>query len=158
MDNTEIEVIQITGDTISIRRKRKKNLKVNEFKINDSILDNLRTCIRELIDSIILSGNWIKNDNVYLINLVKECIVILNKFKFLILEDKKKLILSIIQNIFKKELEKVENTTEEIKNKLLVGIDEIIEPSLELAIRTLNGELKINKNCILNFLNLLRRN
>ena len=45
----------------------------------------------------------------------------------------------------------------DIKNKLLLGIDEVVEPSIELAIRALKGELKVDETCIMHSLKLVVR-
>ena len=159
MDKIDSEIIKVRNDIVSIRKRKKNKEKVNEIKITDDLLTPLTLLIKELIESInVLNGDWIANDNVYLVNIIRECIKILNKYKYLIIEDKKKLILIIIKKIFDKELKKTDEVSNEIKNKLLQGIDEIIEPSLELAIRTLNGEIGVNKNCLLGIIQCLPRN
>ena len=155
MTHSEFNAIQLINDVISIRRQGKRSIKVNEVRITDDGLINLVTAVRELIESLIVSkGSWKDNNNQYLMTLVTESMKVVKGYKFLTVDDKKRLILLIINKVVEKEIETSE-MNEEIKNKLLTGIDEIVEPAIELAIRAIKGELQVNQNSVMRILGLI---
>ena len=88
--------------------------------------------------------------------LVQESMRFVKGYKHLTIDDKKRLILLIIDKVVQEEISNSE-IQEDIKNKLLVGIDEVVEPSIELAIRALKGELKMDENTVIHGLKLLVR-
>ena len=65
----------------------------------------------------------------------------------------KKDFMVLIDKIVEKEIE-TSDLSEEIKNKLLTGIEEVVEPAIELATRALKGEFKVNKNSVMSVLGL----
>ena len=155
MTHSEFNAIQIIDDVISIRRQGKKSIKVNEVRITDEGLINLVTAVRELIESLIISkGSWKNNNNQYLMTLVTESMKVVKGYKFLNIDDKKRLLLLIIDKVVEKEIE-TSDMSDEIKNKLLTGIEEVVEPAIELAIRALKGELKVNQNSVMRILGLI---
>lgn len=155
MTHSEFNAIQLINDVISIRRQGKRSIKVNEVRITDEGLIHLVTAIRELIESLIVSkGSWKDNNNQYLMTLVTESMKVVKGYKFLTIDDKKRLILLIIDKVVEKEIQTSE-MNEEIKNKLLTGIDEIVEPAIELAIRAIKGELQVNQNSVMRILGLI---
>ena len=64
--------------------------------------------------------------------LVKEGMVVVKGYKFLSIDDKKRLLMVLIDKIVEKEIE-TSDMSDEIKNKLLTGIEEVVEPAIELA-------------------------
>ena len=155
MTHSEFNAIQLINDVISIRRQGKRSIKVNEVRITDEGLIHLVTAVRELIESLIVSkGSWKDNNNQYLMTLVTESMKVVKGYKFLTIDDKKRLILLIIDKVVEKEIQTSE-MNEEIKNKLLTGIDEIVEPAIELAIRAIKGELQVNQNSVMRILGLI---
>jgi hypothetical protein len=145
--NNSFEAIQILDDIISIRKKSKKSIKVTEVKITDDGFIKLVTSLRELIESLIKSkGSWKNNNNMYLMSVVKEGMTIVKGYKFLSIDDKKNLLMVLIDKIVEKEIES-SGLEQDIKVKLLTGIEEIVEPTIELAIRAIKGELN-SKNSI----------
>ncbi len=60
----------------------------------------------------------------------------------------------LIEKIVEKEISS-SDINEDIKNKLLTGIDEVVEPAIELAIRAIKGELKLNQNSVMKVLGLI---
>lgn len=152
---SEFDAIQIMGDIISVRKQGKRSIKVKEVKITDELFVNLVTTVRELIESLIASkGSWKANNNQYLMSLVKEGMVVVKGYKFLSIDDKKRLIMVLIDKIVEKEIE-TSDLNDEIKNKLLTGIEEVVEPAIELAIRALKGEFKVNQNSVMSILGLV---
>jgi hypothetical protein len=155
MTHSDFNAIQIIDDVISIRRQNKKSIRVNEVRITDEGFINLVTSVRELIESLIVSkGSWKNNNNQYLMTLVTESMKVVKGYKFLSIDDKKRLVMLIIDKIVEKEIAS-SDMEDEIKNKLLTGIDEVVEPSIELAIRAIKGELKLNQNSVMKILGLV---
>ena len=155
MAQSDFNAIQILGDVISIRKQGKRSIKVNEVKVTDEGFINLVTAVRELIESLVRAkGSWKENNNQYLMTLVRESMTIVKGYKFLSIDDKKNLIMAIIDKIVEKEIQS-SSLDEEIKKKLLTGIEEVVEPAIELGIRALKGELKMNKNTIMSILGLV---
>lgn len=152
---SDFDAIQIMGDIISVRRQGKRSIKVKEVKITDELFVNLVTNVRELIESLVASkGSWKANNNKYLMSLVKEGMVVVKGYKFLSIDDKKRLLMVLIDKIVEKEIE-TSDLNDEIKNKLLTGIEEVVEPAIELAIRALKGEFKVNQNSVMSILGLV---
>jgi len=86
--------------------------------------------------------------------LVTESMKVVKGYKFLTIDDKKRLIMLLIDKIVEKEISS-SDINEEIKNKLLTGIDEVVEPAIELGIRAIKGELKLNQNSVMTVLGLI---
>lgn len=157
MSSSDFNAIVLMEDVIAIRKKGKNSIKSKEIKITDDNMIKLVTAIRELIESLILSkGSWKANNNSFLMTLVQESMRFVKGYKHLTIDDKKRLILLVIEKVVEQEIETSE-IQEDIKNKLLTGIDEVVEPSIELAIRALKGELKMDENTIIHGLKLIVR-
>ena len=158
MSSSDFNAIILMEDVIAIRKKGKNStIKSKEIKITDDNMIKLVTVIRELIESLILSkGSWKANNNSYLMSLAQESMRFVKGYKHLTIDDKKRLILLVIDKVVEQEIETSE-IDEDIKNKLLTGIDEVVEPSIELAIRALKGELKMDENTIIHGLKLIVR-
>lgn len=157
MSSGDFNAIMVIEDVISIRKQGKHSIKSKEVRITDDNMIKLVTAVRELVESLILSkGNWKANNNSYVMTLVQESMRFVKGYKHLTIDDKKRLILLIIDKVVEEEISNSE-IQEDIKNKLLVGIDEVVEPTIELAIRALKGELKMDENTVIHGLKLLVR-
>ena len=158
MSSSDFNAIVLTEDVIAIRKKGKNStIKSKEIKITDDKMIKLVTAIRELVESLILSkGSWKANNNSFLMTLVQESMRFVKSYKHLSIDDKKRLLLLVIDKVVEQEI-KTSEIQEDIKNKLLTGIDEVVEPSIELAIRALKGELKMDENTIIHGLKLIVR-
>ena len=157
MSSGDFNAIMVIEDVIAIRKQGKHSIKSKEVRITDDNMIKLVTAIRELVESLILSkGNWKANNNSYVMTLVQESMRFVKGYKHLTIDDKKRLILLIIDKVVQEEISNSE-IQEDIKNKLLVGIDEVVEPAIELAIRALKGELKMDENTVIHGLKLLVR-
>lgn len=157
MSVNDFNAIMLIDDVIAIRKQGKHSIKSKEIRITDTGVMNLVTAIRELVDSIVLSkGNWKENNNSHLMTLIQEGMRFVKGYKHLTIDDKKRLLLLLIDKVVQEE---IANSTmnEEIKGKLLVGIDEVVEPSIELAIRALKGELTFDENCVIHAVKLIFR-
>lgn len=152
---SDFDAVMVLGDIISVRKQGKHSIKVKEVKITDELFVNLVTAVRELIESLVASkGSWKANNNQYLMTLVKEGMVVVKGYKFLSIDDKKRLLMVLIDKIVEKEIE-TSDLSEEIKTKLLTGIEEVVEPAIELAIRALKGEFKVTQNSVMSILGLV---
>ena len=80
-----------------------------------------------------------------MIIVVRETIVTLKKFKKLDFISKKNLVMSLVKLIVNREL-KDRNIDEVIKAAILKGIDEVLDPAIEVGIMSMTGEL--NVKCI----------
>jgi hypothetical protein len=158
MSSSDFNAIVLMEDVIAIRKKGKNStIKSKEIKITDDNMIKLVTAIRELVESLILSkGSWKANNNSFLMTLVQESMRFVKSYKHLSIDDKKRLLLLVIDKVVEQEI-KTSEIQEDIKNKLLTGIDEVVEPSIELAIRALKGELKLDENTIIHGLKLIVR-
>ena len=155
MTHSEFNAIQLINDVVEIRRQGKKSIKVNQVRITDEGLINLVTAVRELIESLIASkGSWKNNNNQYLMTLVTESMKVVKGYKFLSIDDKKRLVMVLIDKVVEKEIAS-SDVEEEIKKKLLTGIEEVVEPAIELGIRAIKGELKLNQNSVMKVLGLI---
>ena len=157
MSGSDFNAIMLIDDVISVRKQGKHSIKSKEIRMTDSNVMNLVTSVRELVDSVVLSkGSWKASNNSHLMSLIQEGMRFVKSYKHLTIDDKKRLLLLLIDKVVQQE---IENSTmdEEIKNKLLLGIDEVVEPSIELAIRALKGELKVDETCIMHSLKLVVR-
>ena len=158
MSSSDFNAIVLMEDVIAIRKKGKNStIKSKEIKITDDNMIKLVTAIRELVESLILSkGSWKANNNSFLMTLVQESMRFVKSYKHLSIDDKKRLLLLVIDKVVEQEI-KTSEIQEDIKNKLLTGIDEVVEPAIELAIRALKGELKMDENTIIHGLKLIVR-
>ena len=86
--------------------------------------------------------------------LVTESMKVVKGYKFLSIDNKKRLVMVLIDKVVEKEIAS-SKMEEEIKNKLLTGIEEVVEPAIELAIRAIKGELKLNQNSVMKVLGLI---
>ena len=157
MTDSDFEAIQVLRPVINVRRRGKKTgeIKIQEIRITDESLINLVTALRELIESLVHSeGSWKNNNNQYLMTLVTESMKVVKGYKYLSITDKRDLLMVIIEEIVEKEIETSE-IKDDIKEKLLTGIEEIVEPAIELGIRALKGELKTGKGSVMSFLGLI---
>ena len=155
MTHSEFNAIQLVNDVIEIRRQGKKSIKVQEVRITDEGIINLVTSIRELIDSLVVSkGSWKNNNNQYLMALVTESMRVVKGYKFLSVDDKKRLVMVLIDRVVEKEIA-TSDIEEDIKEKLLTGIEEVVEPAIELGIRAVKGELKVNQKSVMSVLGLI---
>ena len=88
---SDFDAVMVLGDIISVRKQGKNSIKVKEVKITDELFVNLVTAVRELIESLVASKVAVGNNNQYLMTLVKEGMVVVKGYKFLSIDDKKRL-------------------------------------------------------------------
>jgi hypothetical protein len=135
---------QIDEDLLKITLKKK------ETKINyDSpIILNIVESIKDLITSLQNNDfNWRENNNTLIFNIISKCIIFINKYKNISIEEKKEICLKLIEKLIDREVNKLDISS---SNKVLLqdGIDTIIEPIIELALLTALNKIKLKDSCL----------
>ena len=128
----------------------KITLKKKETKINyDSpIILNIIESIKDLITSLQNNDfNWRENNNTLIFNIISKCIIFINKYKNISIEEKKEICLKLIEKLIEKEVNKLDISS---SNRVLLqdGIDTIIEPIIELALLTALNKIKLKDSCL----------
>mgnify|MGYP006078025515 CR=1 FL=1 len=136
--------------------KGKKEI-IKKIALNDPKLNNFTTAVKDLFNSLQNNNcDWKVNDNFLLMNIIQHGLTFTKKLKKMNSEKKKKLILSLILNVLENECKKNEDLIE-IKEKIVDGIETVVEPALELAMMTQNNEFKIPKNFVLSLLKVCKQ-
>mgnify|MGYP005639619859 FL=1 len=135
---------QIDEDLLKISLKKK------ETKINyDSpIILNIVESIKDLITSLQNNDfNWRENNNTLIFNIISKCIIFINKYKNISIEEKKEICLKLIEKLIEKEVNKLDISS---SNRVLLqdGIDTIIEPIIELTLLTTLNKIKLKESCL----------
>jgi hypothetical protein len=144
MDN--FETIKVINETIHIRKQQRNSVKSKEINLDSDSVINLVSALRDLVETLITNkGDWTITENINIITVVRETIVTLKKFKKLDFISKKNLVMSLVKLIVNREL-KDRNIDEVIKATILKGIDEVLDPAIEVGIMSMTGEL--NVKCI----------
>jgi len=136
--------------------KGKKEI-IKKIALNDPKLNNFMTAVKDLFNSLRDNKcDWKVNDNFLLMNIIQHGLTFTKKLKKMNSEKKKKLILSLILNVLETECKKNEDLID-IKEKIVDGIETVVEPALELAMMTQNNEFKIPKNFVLSLLKVCKQ-
>ena len=145
------------NNAISLKTIKKKTEKIKKISLNDPILSNFILSVKELINSLQSNKcDWKANDNFLLMNVIQYGLVFTKKLKKMKSDNKKKLVLSLILNILDTEVKKNEELLE-LKEKIVEGIETVVEPAIELAMMTQNNEFKIPQNFMLNLLKICKK-
>lgn len=131
--------------SIIIKAQNKGRLVEQEIVYDSATLSGVYTAIRNLIAQLVISkGKWEGKTQRFVMVVVKEIIEFSEGYKYLAGQDKKTLVMLVLNEIFNKELDESE-LDDEIKSLILQGINIVIEPALEIAIYAAKGNIKINK-------------
>jgi len=135
---------QIDEDLLKI------TLKKNETKIkyDSPIILNIVESIKDLITSLQNNDfNWRENNNTLIFNIISKCVIFINKYKNISIEEKKEICLKLIEKLIEREVNKLDISS---SNKVLLqdGIDTIIEPIIELALLTALNKIKLKESCL----------
>lgn len=95
-------------------------------------------------DMISKDGKFDVESSLLLTKLVKEVVEMANAYKNLKGAQKKELVMTLVRNIFDKELERAE-LPDDIKNLIKMVVGNSIEPAIDLAIFVANGGIKVDK-------------
>ena len=136
--------ISITNDLIKI----KKGNVLYEDEYDNSILREIKDMSIELIDSLVkLDFDWKKNDNLLVFNAVSKLIQYVGKFKKLNFDEKKNLANQVLKKIFDKILNEKKFEVN-VKDIIMDGFDIVIEPSIDLALQTVNNRIELKNKCL----------
>jgi hypothetical protein len=136
--------ISITNDLIKI----KKGNVLYEDEYDNSILREIKDMSIELIDSLVkLDFDWKKNDNLLVFNAVSKLIQYVGKFKKLNFDEKKNLANQVLKKIFDKILNE-KKFEDNVKDIIMDGFDIVIEPSIDLALQTVNNRIELKNKCL----------
>ena len=140
--------ISVTNDLIKV--KKGNTLYENDFDLG--IVKEIIDLSNELVGSLIkLDFDWKNNDNLLVFNVVSKLIKFVRNFKKLNFDEKKNLANQILKKIFEKIIKK-RDLDETVSKLLLDGLDVVIEPSIDLALQTVENKIqlkdKVIKNCL----------
>ena len=136
--------ISVTNDLIKI----KKGNVLYEDEYDNSILREIKDMSIELIDSLVkLDFDWKKNDNLLVFNAVSKLIKYVGKFKKLNFDEKKNLANQVLKKIFDKILNE-KKFEDNVKDIIMDGFDIVIEPSIDLALQTVNNRIELKNKCL----------
>mgnify|MGYP001420276060 FL=1 len=136
--------ISVTNDLIKI----KKGNVLYEDEYDNSILREIKDMSIELIDSLVkLDFDWKKNDNLLVFNAVSKLIQYVGKFKKLNFDEKKNLANQVLKKIFDKILNE-KKFEDNVKDIIMDGFDIVIEPSIDLALQTVNNRIELKNKCL----------
>ena len=137
---------------LSIKTVGKKYEKVKKIALNDPKLSHFMDSVNILLSSLKENKcNWKMNDNFLLMNVIQDGLIFTKSLKQMNTETKKKMVLSLILNVLEKQVKEVPELME-LKEKIVDGIETVVEPALELAMLTQNNEFRIPKKCVGNVL------
>ena len=143
-------------ENINLKTITKKGEIIKKISLKDNQLQDLIKSISKLFESLRENKcDWKANDNFLLMDVVHYGLIFTKKMKKMPSDKKKKLILSLLLNILENEVKKSDELME-LKEKIIDGIEIVVEPALELAMMTQNNEFKIPKNFIINLFKLCR--
>ena len=136
--------ISVTNDLIKI----KKGNVLYENDYDNSLLKEIKNLSVELIESLIkLNIDWKKNDNLLVFNTVSKLVQYVGKYKKLNFDEKKNLANQVLKQIFEQILNEKKLDTN-LKNIIMDGFDIVIEPSIDLALQTVNNRIQLKNKCL----------
>ena len=136
--------ISVTDDLIKI----KKGNVLYEDSYDNSLIITIKDLSIELIESLIkLDIDWKKNDNLLVFNTVSKLVQYVGKYKKLNFDEKKNLANEVLKKIFDKILTEKKLDTN-LKNVIMDGFDIVIEPSIDLALQTVNNRIELKNKCL----------
>ena len=136
--------ISVTDDLIKI----KKGNILYEDSYDNSLIITIKDLSIELIESLIkLDIDWKKNDNLLVFNTVSKLVQYVGKYKKLNFDEKKNLANEVLKKIFDKILNE-KKLNNNLKNVIMDGFDIVIEPSIDLALQTVNNRIELKNKCL----------
>tara|TARA_Y100000389_G_C17341138_1_gene453400 strand:+ start:487 stop:933 length:447 start_codon:yes stop_codon:yes gene_type:complete len=145
--------ISVTNDLIKV--KKGNVLYENEF--DSGIVKEIIDLSNELVNSLIkLDFDWKNNDNLLVFNVVSKLVKFVSKFKKLNFDEKKNLANQVLNKIFEKIIKnrKLDDT---ISKLLIDGLDIVIEPSIDLALQTVEHKIELKDKCLKNCLKICKK-
>tara|TARA_Y100000310_G_scaffold196618_1_gene196702 strand:+ start:480 stop:929 length:450 start_codon:yes stop_codon:yes gene_type:complete len=123
----------------------KKNM-LREHRITLDSLEDLSQLIKAVVEKAVTNGGKWKKSNV--LSLVKSLIELSETYKYITGQNKKKLVLLVLQGLFKKVMDEL-NVDDSLREDVMDGIEDIIEPALEIALFAAKGNIKLYKKKLL---------
>ena len=141
--------ILVTNDLITV--KKGNILYENDF--DNGTVREIIDLSNELVASLIkLDFDWKNNDNLLVFNVVSKLTKFVRNFKKLNFDEKKNLANQVLKKIFEKIIKK-RDLDETVSKLLLDGLDIVIEPSIDLALQTVENKIQLKdkmiKNCLM---------
>ena len=145
--------ISVTNDLIKV--KKGNTLYENDFDLG--IVKEIIDLSNELVASLIkLDFDWKNNDNLLVFNVVSKLIKFVRNFKKLNFDEKKNLANQVLKKIFEKIIKK-RDLDETVSKLLLDGLDVVIEPSIDLALQTVENKIQLKDKVIENCLKMCKK-
>lgn len=140
--------ISVTQDLIKV----KKGNILYENNFDSGIVKEIIDLSNELVSSLVkLEFDWKNNDNLLVFNVVSKLVKFVRNFKKLNFDEKKNLANQVLKKVFEKIIKKRE-LDDTVSKLLLDGLDVVIEPSIDLALQTVENRIelkdKVVKNCL----------
>ena len=140
--------ISVTHDLIKV----KKGNILYENNFDSGIVKEIIDLSNELVSSLVkLEFDWKNNDNLLVFNVVSKLVKFVRNFKKLNFDEKKNLANQVLKKVFEKIIKKRE-LNDTVSKLLLDGLDVVIEPSIDLALQTVENRIelkdKVIKNCL----------
>lgn len=146
------EQFELLENVIKIKNTKKTesaNYQIKEIKMDSLDITEIKDLVSELIQALKENGvDWKGNDNMLVFNLVKKMVSFVRKFKRMNYDNKKNLCIKVLDKLFESEIQKLD-LDNEIKKLILTGVDIVVEPVLDLAIMTLEKQIKLKERCSL---------
>ena len=144
------EQFELLENVIKVKNTKKtesSKYRITEVKMDYLDINQIKESVSELINALKDNGvDWKSNDNLLVFNLVKKVVSFVRKFKKIDYDNKKSLALKVLDKLFESEIQKL-NLNDEVKTLIMTGVDIVVEPALDLALMTLEKQLKLKEKC-----------
>ena len=144
------EQFELLENVIKVKNTKKtesSKYRITEVKMDYLDINQIKESDSELINALKDNGvDWKSNDNLLVFNLVKKGVSFVRKFKKIDYDNKKSLALKVLDKLFESEIQKL-NLNDEVKTLIMTGVDIVVEPALDLALMTLEKQLKLKEKC-----------
>ena len=144
------EQFELLENVIKIKNTKNTDsakYRITEIKMDSLDINQIKESVSELINALKENGvDWKGNDNLLVFNLVKKVVTFVRKFKKIDYDNKKSLALKVLDKLFESEIQKL-NLNDEVKTLIMTGVDIVVEPALDLALLTLEKQLKLKEKC-----------
>jgi hypothetical protein len=144
------EQFELLENVIKVKNTKKtesSKYRITEVKMDSLDINQIKESVSELINALKDNGvDWKSNDNLLVFNLVKKVVSFVRKFKKIDYDNKKNLALKVLDKLFESEIQKL-NLNDEVKTLIMTGVDIVVEPALDLALMTLEKQLKLKEKC-----------
>jgi hypothetical protein len=135
---------EITDNNLKITINNKDSI----IDFNSPIIERIKTCVQDLVQSLQENNyDWKKNNNQLVFNLVKETLKLVTKYKKMTLDEKKEICFKLIEKLIEEQIGKL-SLDETSLASVQLGIDTIVEPIIELALLTILKKIQLTEKCL----------